>query len=552
MSAVPDPDHGVAKLARASKPPRTERPEQALRRLFLTVFLRGRSARGLTRRNVPTSVPGKLAMTLVFYALFGLFCLFWRRQSVLVFSTCLHAMTFVFLGTFVAASAGELLFNKQEGDILLHRPVTPRALLWAKIAMLVQVSLWIAGAFNLIGLFVGIGVDGSSFRYPFAHVISTALVAVLCTSSVVLVYELCLRWFGRERLDSLITFSQVLLAITAMLIGQAPRFLMRFDGVAVDLNAWWVVLLPPAWFAGLDDALAGRGGLTSWGLGALGIAVTGLVMRLALGRLAADYTHGLRILDEVRAEKPTGGRVRRRFIAALTTLPPFSLWLRDPVARSGFLLSLAYLARSRDTKLRVYPGVAPMFVLPLVLFTGGSGKWGGGGFAVAFSGAYIGLIPMLVLELLQYSQDSAAADVFRLAPIAGPARLVAGTRFAVLSFATLPLVGLLALFTWLTQDDVRHLLLLLPGLVALPIYTLVPSLGGKGVPLSLPSEGAQSAGRGLFILGSMCVALCLAGLSTWSWTGGWFWEFLGAEALVGIGVHALLGRSISRARWAAD
>ena len=47
-------------------------------------------------------------------------------------SLYLHGMTFVFLGMFIAASAGEVLFNKEEGDILLHRPITSKALLWAQ------------------------------------------------------------------------------------------------------------------------------------------------------------------------------------------------------------------------------------------------------------------------------------------------------------------------------------------------------------------------------------------------------------------------------------
>ena len=44
-------------------------------------------------------------------------------QPVFALSVYLHAMTFVFLGMFVASSAGEVLFNKEEADILLHRPV---------------------------------------------------------------------------------------------------------------------------------------------------------------------------------------------------------------------------------------------------------------------------------------------------------------------------------------------------------------------------------------------------------------------------------------------
>jgi len=120
-----------------------------LRRLFLTLFLRGRSSRGLHKDQAPKSVGTKLAFTLLIYSAFGLMALLFGGQPVFTLSIYLHAMTFVFLGMFIASSAGEVLFNKEEGDILLHRPVTPRALLWAKIGVLVEVSLWLAGAFNL-------------------------------------------------------------------------------------------------------------------------------------------------------------------------------------------------------------------------------------------------------------------------------------------------------------------------------------------------------------------------------------------------------------------
>ena len=43
-------------------------PEQTLRRLFLTLFLRGRSSRGLQKETTPKTVGSKLALTLVFYA----------------------------------------------------------------------------------------------------------------------------------------------------------------------------------------------------------------------------------------------------------------------------------------------------------------------------------------------------------------------------------------------------------------------------------------------------------------------------------------------------
>src|SRR5260370_220664 len=101
----------------------------------------------------------------------GLLALFFRGQTVFTLSLYLHAMTVVFLGMFMGASAGEVLFNKEEGDILLHRPITPRALLWAKIGVLIEVSLWLAGAFNLAGLFVGVSVSSRGWIFPLAHVL---------------------------------------------------------------------------------------------------------------------------------------------------------------------------------------------------------------------------------------------------------------------------------------------------------------------------------------------------------------------------------------------
>ena len=76
------------------------------------------------------------------------------------------------------------------------------------VAVLVEVSLWLAGAFNLVGLFVGIGATDGGWFFLVAHAVSTGLEAMFCTGCVVLTYQLCLRWFGHERLDNLMTAVQ--------------------------------------------------------------------------------------------------------------------------------------------------------------------------------------------------------------------------------------------------------------------------------------------------------------------------------------------------------
>jgi ABC-2 type transport system permease protein len=536
----------------SSSPAQAPSSGRTLRRLFLTLFLRGRTSRGFRKENAPKSIGTKLALTLAIYFLMGMLAFVFLRQPVFALSVYLHAMTLVFLGMFVAASAGEVLFNKDESEILLHRPVTPRELLWAKISVLVQVSLWLAGAFNCVGLFVGIAAKGGGWLFPLAHAISTVAEALFCTGCVVVTYQLCLRWFGRERLDSLMTAAQVLVAIASVVGSQlVPQLLRRFGGkLDFGFDSWWVVLLPPAWFAGFDDAIAGRGIWVSWALAAVGGCATAVVLWLAFGKLAHDYEVGLRVLSEARAAQPRR-RAQGRALRLFTRLPPLRWSLKNPVSRASFLLAAAYLIRDREVKLRIYPGIAPMLVMPIIFLfqEHGGGAFGSSGFGVAFTGCYLGLIPMLALNLLQYSQQWQAADLFRAAPMPGPSPLCDGARWAVLWILTLPALIFFGLLAWLVRNETSHLPLLIPGVIAVPVYALVANLRGAAVPLSLPTEEAKSAGRGLLMLGVMFVAMALAGVSVWSWNGGWFRWLLLAEAIVVFCLYAGIRVLLARVPW---
>jgi hypothetical protein len=532
-------------------PEPTPTPEKTLRRLFLTLFLRGRGARGLNKLGTPKTIGQKLSLTLVFYALFGCMALAFLHQPVFALAVYLHAMTFVFLGMFIASSAGEILFNKEEADILMHRPVTPKAMLWAKIRVLVEVSLWLAGAFNLVGLFVGFG-SACNWRFPIIHLFSTTLEALFCTGCVVLIYQLCLRWFGRERLEGLMTTAQVFVSIAAVMSGQIlPRLVFRFDHVlTVGESSWWIGLLPPAWFAGFDDAFAGSAMLYSWLLAAIAVIVTGTVLWIAFGKLARDYEMGLQALNETISTRVKKHN-HRRWLDRLVNVPPLSWWLRDPVARASFLLTAAYLIRDRDVKLRVYPGIAPILIIPFVFLLQNNHHKDASdvGFGVPFSGIYLGMVPLLGLQMLQYSQQWQASDIFRAAPIIGPAQLCHGARRAVLCLLALPMLLLVGLIVWLLRGDWSQLVLLLPGIIALPVFALVPNLGGKAVPLSQPTDAAKSAGRGLNMILVMLIAFALAGLASLAWSQGWFWRLVLGEFAVAAGLYFFMRRSLARVRW---
>lgn len=543
--------------SRASTPPPLPSPERApsidrtLRRLFLTVFLRGRSSRGLKRSSAPRSVGRKLALTLFFYALFGIFATALLGQPVFALSIYLHGMSFIFLTMFVAGSAGEVLFNKEEADILMHRPISAPQLLRAKIGVMVQVSLWLAGAFNLAGFLVGLAASDATWLFPLAHAGSLFIEVLFCSGAVVVGYQLCLRWFGRERLEGWMTSVQVVVSIAFVVGGQlVPRILMRRQGqIGFSSDSWWTFVLPPAWFAGLDDVVAGSGRTSAWILAAIGLVATALVVWLAVGKLARSYELGVQALGETSSGKP-GGKRRRNWMTKLVGLPPLRWWLRNPASRASFILVAAYLFRDRDVKLRIYPGIVPMLIIPFVFMLNDRGRANAdGSFGLAFAGGYVGLIPLLALGLLRYSQQWQASDLFRIAPLDGPAPVCHGARTAVHCFLTLPLLICFVVIIGWKSGGTENLPLLLPGLISIPIYGLIPCLKGKAVPFSMPPEEGKAAGRGLTYLGAFFVSAALSGVALMAWSMGWFAWLLAVEAVTVIVLMFVLRRMIAASQW---
>ncbi len=94
-----------------------------------------------------------------------------------------------------------------------------------------------------------------------------------------------------------------------------------------------------------------------------------------------------------------------------------------------------------------------------------------------------------------------------------------------------------------------NLALLLPGLILLPVYALVPGLGGRSMPLSQPVESAKAARRGLRMLLAGIIPFAVAGLAMLAWSFGCFRWFLLAETVLAAGVYAVMRWRLNSAAW---
>jgi ABC-2 type transport system permease protein len=531
-------------------------PAKVLRSVFWKLLFRGRAAQQAGSQKTKRQMG--LGVTMLIYAMVGLVpAMFAHDADSFVFACSLHGFTFMFASLTLASSAGTMLFMKEEAEILLHRPVTPQQMLRAKCAVLAGFALMLALALNLAGFVTGLGSKGATWRFIPAHLFSTALLMLFSAASIVLVYNACLKWFGRERLDNLLATLQSLLTIVMIVGGQIMPRLMQLDAFKhFDHVSGWMLALPPLWFGALDALLGGTtlNPATLWLPAGLAVGMTAVTSWLALEKLGNAYGQGLMNLNESVGVAKDSTKPRGRWLSALVNLPLLRSWLRDPVERQSFKLTTAYLFRDREVKLRLYPGIAPMLIMPLVmLFSGGSGSAETTMMMQGFATCFLGMVSLQALMFLGCSEHWRASAFFHVAPLPHWTPLFHGSRKAVLVCLSFPVLILQTAVLCGLQRSWAPLALSFPAVLFLPTFSLVTGLMGQWLPLSKPSEEVKNTSAGcLMMAASMGAAGIIGGLASWMWHLGHFAIYLAVEAAVMFGAAFLMKYLMRDTPWVAQ
>lgn len=523
--------------------------EKVLRALFWKLLFRGRASMdtGHKRRK-----QWSMTATLVVYGLFGIVpAVSAFVMPPLGFASSLHAVTLLFASLTLASAAGTMLFVREEAEILLHRPVRAEQLLRAKAAVLIAYSLLLALALNAFGLITSFWNEGNAPWFALVHVATTLLLMLLSAAAIVLVYNVCLRWFGRERFENLLTLVQMLLTMLMFAGSQLlPRLGRQMEGV--DLAHGWTAWLPPTWFGAIDVMLCGvDDSARLWPLAAGAVALTAVVAWLAFVRLGAAYGTGLMALNETTTVERD--RPRNRRLRGLVHAAPLRWWLRDPIERHVFLLTSAYLLRDRETKLKLYPGLAPMVMMPVVMgFSDRGGAAKGPGAAMATIGlAYAAIVPIQALMMLRASEHWRAAALFRIAPLPHWTPVFHGARKAVLTWLAFPALLLTTAILCAMRGSPAPAGLAVPMLAILPVCAMLPGLSGAYLPLSMPAEDLRG-NTGCVLFGiAMVASMGLGVTSALADHFGWFWPYAIALLLLGALLQRTFAASMRGKRWRA-
>jgi hypothetical protein len=326
-----------------------------------------------------------------------------------------------------------------------------------------------------------------------------AAAALFVMAAVMLVYAAVLHLAGRERLRDLVTYVQVVLVVVTAVGYQVGARVIDFQRLGqLDLASKpWIFLLPPAWFAGLVEAVLGNGGTVPWALAALALLAP-LACGWAVIRYLADaffllFESGGDAGPARPERQPRPGVGETGTTATLPARRSLGQRLghrlcRQPAERAGFALAWIMMGRDRQTKLRLYPTIGMMlaFAMLPVLDRSGAGAQNRSSGTLFLSLYSVGVFGAMLVNQLKLSEQGAAAEAVRAAPLARPGSYQLGALKALIARLLMPtLAVLLTVLFWRFGGAVAPDLLLAAS-AALLFLASGALLGRRHLPFSMP------------------------------------------------------------------
>jgi ABC-2 type transport system permease protein len=401
----------------------------------------------------------------------------------------------LFAFAMLGAAANQVIavvFERADFDFLLSSPVSPRAILWARLAAIALSSFLSVGLF-LTPLIDGM-VIGLSRRYLAAFAV-WALLALVVGSLAFWITLALVRWLGVRRARTIAQIVAVLLGMGVFILFQAQNFMPPSQRGAFLGKVGHVA----AQLGFSQIARAGRGEIVPLA----GLAALALGFSVMTGRqLARLLVTGVQAADESRGPRP-GPAGRHRWSSGLfraAFLKDLRLTVRDPLLLAQILPSVLYLV----------PAVMP-FWRSLQLR--------------ALAPAGLGLTSQLALSLCLVSAwGEECWDLIRMSPVRETE-----IRNAKIAAALAPSMALAVLCS------VGLVIAGFPGLAVLTV--LMSAACGWGCARLAISEIRPTPRKDLLRRGGRTGR-------TWRFYAGMFLTLLGAAGLGCVGAESFLTRVI--------
>src|SRR5699024_2666757 len=134
----------------------------------------------------------------------------------------------------------------------------------AKCLNLLMYVMLVSLPLNLCPALMGLKTRGSTGLFPLGHFAGVLLMAAAVSSIIVICCGALMRHVRKERLQSVITYSQVALT---MVFAMGYQVIPRIVGGTANPAGWngpeWLSFFPPAWFASASLVVQGKATIES-------------------------------------------------------------------------------------------------------------------------------------------------------------------------------------------------------------------------------------------------------------------------------------------------
>jgi ABC-2 type transport system permease protein len=469
---------------------------------------------GRNKKDKP--IKAATIMTMLFSAVMGIFFLFaFAFDYSMITSLSLYfTVLFVMLSATLISDFTSVLIDIRDSFIILPKPVSDRTFVTARLLHIFIHICKILLPMSLPGFILMI--TETNLVGALLFWLMVALVALFSIFFINAVYILILKITTPQKFQSIISYIQIVFAV--LIYGSyqiIPRMMgkWRMDDFDIDkING--IILYPMYWFASAWSVLFNLDGARSqWIAAAAGLILPFLSLYVVIKYLAPSFNNKLAMINnsgpEVKTKKiKSAGQKKSTYpemLAAIVT--------RTHEERMGFLFSWKMSGRSRDFKLKVYPGIGYLFVYVVVIF------WNqiesGFGFdntedaslgqrAILISFLYFTtLILTMALNQMTFSDKYKASWIYYTTPLAKPGEIILGGAKALMMKFYFPIAFLICIgaLYFFGAMAIPHLIL---GIInVLLISTIVVLMGNKFFPFSRAQNNNSNAGsfvRSIFML----------------------------------------------------
>jgi hypothetical protein len=386
-----------------------------------------------------------MGVVLGFYGL-GAALVVVASPDVLLTGTIVLAYLSMMLVTTLLTQHGITLLSTVDYEILGCRPVSSRTFLAIRLTNVLFHSLVVTTLMAypvVIAYVVAHQVDVIRGIAAFVAIYSWSIVLTL---AVVSGYGALLTVLGGVRLRSLVGYLQLaagFFAYGGLLLGSRLLRGSSLDSAALP-DAWWLVLVPPTWYASYLELAVGVTNSSTMIRGALSIAALTGLSALLRGRLGLDYAR--RLSELLVATEP---------VAASSPRTPL---FRGGEAHAAAILVLAHFRHDLRVRLGIL-AIVPLMGLYLVL--------GANDESVDFVAWAVLLFPALLVRHFATSDDHRASWIYDATPARHGRLVIAVKNIAVAYFLVPFLILVAATLAWREGDVTRGILeTLMLGLIS--------------------------------------------------------------------------------------